>query len=125
MQQHNARLYRIRKLVISVQIFVLLGDLTFDYVIEQSLCSNPVKHETHIEELFACRQLRDKATRVSQNRATLLHYYFNTVYERYTKAGVIKSGLRDHHLVFTIMSYKDDTSQANTALVRYFNILMK
>ena len=49
--------------------FVLLGDLNYNYVIAESVSSNPVNH---IEQLFACRQLLDISTRVTQNSATLL-----------------------------------------------------
>ncbi len=49
--------------------FVLFGGLNYNYVIDESLSSNPVNY---IEQLFACRQLIDTPTRVTRSSVTLL-----------------------------------------------------
>ena len=64
----------------------------------------------------ACRQLIYKATSVTK-KCHLARWHFSTVYERHTKAGVIECGLNDHHFVFTIMPYKNNTGQAEIASV--------
>ncbi len=96
--------------------FVLLGDLNYYSVIDESLSSNPVNHI--IEHLFACRQLLDKPARVTQKSGTLLDVILSTLYGGHPKACVIKCCTNDHHFVFTIMPYKNNTGKAKTVRIR-------
>ena len=55
--------------------YVVLGDLNYDYKIDETLSSNPIHY---IENLYGMTQLISKATRVTMTSSTLIDIILTT-----------------------------------------------
>ena len=80
---------------------ILMGDLNYDYKLDESLSSNPL-HQ--IEILYGMRQLINSPTRVTLTTSTLIDVMFSTEHESHIVTGVYKISLSDHYMTYTIYS---------------------
>ena len=98
---------------------ILLGDLNYDYVVNESLHTNPV-HD--IEALYEMSQLITEKTRVTQNTESTLDIILTTNPGLHKRSGVIKKTLSDHYMTFTELSLPKKTSQdlQNTVTFRNY-----
>ena len=78
---------------------ILLGDLNYNYVSNQSLLTSPLYQ---LETTYGMTQLVYEPTRVTVNMATLFDVIFSTNYQSHTVTGVYRIGLCDHYMVYTI-----------------------
>ena len=87
---------------------ILLGDLNYDYVANESLHTNPVHY---IEALYEMSQLITEKTRVTQSTESTLDIILTTNPGLHKRSGVIKKTLSDHYMTFTELSLPKKTSQ--------------
>ena len=87
---------------------ILLGDLNYDYVVNESLHTNPIHY---IEALYEMSQLITEKTRVTQSTESTLDIILTTNPGLHKRSGVIKKTLSDHYLTFTELSLPKKTSQ--------------
>ena len=80
---------------------ILMGDLNYDYKLDEFLSSNPL-HQ--IEILYGMRQLINSPTRVTLTTSTLIDVMFSTEHESHIVTGVYKIPLSDHYMTYTIYS---------------------
>ena len=80
---------------------ILMGDLNYDYKLDESLSSNPL-HQ--IEILYGMRQLINSPTRVTLTTSTLIDVMFSTEHESHIVTGVYNISLSDHYMTYTIYS---------------------
>ena len=80
---------------------MLMGDLNYDYKLNETLSSNPL-HQ--IEILDGMRQLINSATRVTLTTSTLIDVVFSTEHESHVVTGVYDISLSDHYMTYTIYS---------------------
>ncbi len=80
---------------------LLLGDLNFNYKIDETLSKNPIKY---IEDIYDMRQLVNSPTRVTMETSSLLDVVLSTFYEKHTNTKVLKNSLSDHYCVITTIS---------------------
>ena len=82
---------------------ILMGDLNYDYKLDESLSYNPL-HQ--IEILYGMRQLINSPTRVTLTTPTLIYVMFSTEHESHIVTGVYKISLSlsDHYMTYTIYS---------------------
>ena len=78
--------------------FVILGDLNFDYKIDESLRSNPL---FMLEVLFSIKQLVDSPTRVTATSSTIIDVILSSCPQRHTTTKVLKYGISDHFMILT------------------------
>lgn len=77
---------------------IILGDLNYDYKIDENLCRNPL---FYIESLYGLKQLIDSPTRVTVNSSTTLDVILTSIPEFHKSSGVIPVTVSDHYLVYT------------------------
>ena len=77
---------------------VLLGDLNFDYKINETLSSNPLYY---IESVTGMKQLVTDHTRVAINSSTLIDIILSSVSDSHVSTGVAKTSFSDHYMVST------------------------
>jgi hypothetical protein len=77
---------------------LLLGDLNYNYVIDENLHKNPIYM---LETLFSMQQLISNPTRVSNHTTSLLDIILTTSPQCHMKSGVLEYGLSDHYIIFT------------------------
>ena len=87
----------------------ILGDLNFNYQIDESLSTNPIHL---IENLFQMSQIIEEPTRKTPTTSTLLDVILTSVPDRHTKTKVIKTAFSDHYSLFTTI-YTDQRRQRN------------
>ena len=75
---------------------ILLGDLNYNYVSNQSLMTSPLYQ---LETMYGMTQLVCEPTRVTVNTATLLDVTFSTNYQSHTVTGVYRISLSNHYMV--------------------------
>ena len=92
----------------------VLGDLNFNYAIDETLCTNPVYH---IENLYNMTQLILRPTRVTQRSTSLIDVILSTIPECHQHTDVFKLSLSDHYLIYTNVNIKVDRKDHKT--VRY------
>ena len=80
---------------------MLMGDLNYDYKLDESLSSNPL-HQ--IEILYGMRQLINSPTRVTLTTSTIIDVMFSTEHESHVVTGVYDISLSDHYMTYTIYS---------------------
>ena len=80
---------------------ILLGDLKYDYVVNESLHNNPVYY---IETVCDMSQLIMEKARVTQCTESTLDIILSTNFSLYKRSGVIKKTLSDHYMTFTDVS---------------------
>jgi exonuclease III len=79
---------------------IILGDMNYDYVMDDSLYKNPV---FLIERLFSMTQLIKSPTRVTNASSSLLDVVLTTCPKYHVETGVLPYGLSDHYITFTIL----------------------
>ena len=84
---------------------IILGDLNFNYQIDESLSSNPI-------HFFQMSQIIDEPTRKTPTTSTLLDVILTSVPDRHTKTKVIKTAFGDHYSLFTTI-YTGQRRQRN------------
>ena len=80
---------------------ILMGDLNYDYKLDESLSSDPL-HQ--IEILYGMRQLINFPTRVTLKTSTFIDVMFSTEHESHIVTGVYNISLNDHYMTYTIYS---------------------
>ena len=80
---------------------MLMGDLNYDYKLDEYLSSNPL-HQ--IEILYGMRQLINSPTRVTLTTSTIIDVMFSTEHESHVVTGVYDISLSDHYMTYTIYS---------------------
>ena len=80
---------------------MLMGDLNYDYKLDESLSSNPL-HQ--IEILYGMRQLTNFPTRVTLTTSTIIDVMCSTEHESHVVTGVYDISLSDHYMTYTIYS---------------------
>ena len=88
---------------------IILGDLNFNYQIDESLSSNPIHL---VENLFQMSQIIEEPTRKTPTTSTLLDVILTSVPDRHTKTKVIKTAFSDHYSLFTTI-YTGQRRQRN------------
>ena len=82
---------------------VLLGDLNYNYVLNETLYQNPVYL---LENMFMLSQLIKDPTRVSKTSSTLLDVILTSMPEQHKHSGVYKTCFSDHYPIYTIIDIK-------------------
>ena len=77
---------------------LLLGDLNFDYKVDESLSSNPVHY---IENLYLMQLMITGKTRVTQSSETLIDVLLTTMPELHTHDEVFEFSLSDHFMIYS------------------------
>ena len=85
---------------------ILMGDLNFDYVIDESLSSNPIHL---IESLFEMTQLVENATRRTITTSTLIDVILTTASEKHLLTGILETTFSDHYCVYTVLDISKPT----------------
>ena len=80
---------------------ILMGDLNYDYKLDESFSSNPLHR---IEILYGMRQLINSPTRVTLTTSTIIDVMFSTEHESHVVTGVYDISLSDHYMTYTIYS---------------------
>ena len=93
---------------------VILGDLNFDYKLDETLENNPVYY---IEKLYLLQQLITEPTRVTVNTSTTLDVILTSIPELHSKQAVLPITLSDHYLVCTTL--KAPTSRQTHNTIRF------
>ena len=81
---------------------ILMGDLNFNYVLDESLSKNPVHY---IESLYNLHQLVTSPTRVTPTTSTTLDLILTSMPDNHPSTNVIKIALSDHYLVSTELKF--------------------
>ena len=97
-QYYNAMLDNIEKALSINENIILLGDLNYDYKLDQNLCNNPVYY---IECLFDLTQMITSPTRVTKDSSTTIDVILTSSPNIHSKSGIIPVTLSDHYLVMT------------------------
>jgi hypothetical protein len=82
---------------------VLLGDLNFDYSLNENLSKNPLHY---IENAFCMTQLVTIPTRVTEHSSTVLDVILSTIPNRHKVTSVLNTSLSDHKLIYTVIDFK-------------------
>ena len=77
---------------------IALGDLNFDYKLDDSLCNNPIYY---LEMSYGLRQLITEKTRVSHQSQSTIDVILTSHPDMHKKSGIIKYTLSDHFLTYT------------------------
>ena len=77
---------------------MLLGDLNYNYKIDENLSNNPIHY---IENLFLLSQMIDKPTRVTTSSSTLIDVILSSVPNKHLISDTAKISLSDHYLIYT------------------------
>ena len=86
---------------------ISLGDLNFDYALNETLSTNPIYY---IETAYEMRQLNDQPTRVDDKTSSLLDVILTSHPELHRKSEVLKYTLSDYFLIYTHIEFKDTKS---------------
>ena len=79
----------------------IMGDLNFDYKLDESLSSNPVYY---IENAYGYRQMITEITRKTTNTESIIDVLLTSNPDLHTKAGKVKYALSDHYLIQTVIT---------------------
>ena len=85
-----------------------MGDLNFDYELDESLSSNPVYW---IEALLELTQLIEKPTRRTLTVSSLLDVILTSRPEKHISSGVIQTTFSDHYCVITVLDVSKPGAQ--------------
>ena len=104
---------------------IILGDLNFNYQIDESLSSNPIHL---IENLFQMSQIIEEPMQKTPTMSTLLDVILTSVPDRHTKTKVIKTAFSNHYSLFTTTTLWNSTitkilMRKHSCLIR--DIMMK
>ena len=86
---------------------VIVGDLNINYDLDEKKYNNQAHY---IKMLLNCRQLILEPTRVTLNTSSIIHHIYTTMPNNHVQSGVLKYTVSDHYLVYTILSFKKDTT---------------
>ena len=75
---------------------ILLGDLNYDYCIDETLCNNPIQY---IQQLFSMSQLITSPTRITECTSTTIDLILTTMPDLHLSSRVIPSTFSDHYIV--------------------------
>ena len=75
---------------------IFLGNLNYDYKLDETLSSNPV---FYIEQLYNMKQLITEPTRITLTSATTIDLILTSMHANHSKSGVQKLSLSDHYMV--------------------------
>jgi hypothetical protein len=92
---------------------ILLGDLNYNYEINEELCSNPINY---IESAFCMKQLIVKPTRVTQRTSSLIDIILSSIPEKHVLSGIFDSSLSDHKLVYTVLRSNSNVKQTHQTI---------
>ena len=79
---------------------VIFGDLNFNYIIDESLSSNPIHL---IETLFQMSQMISEPTRRTLTSSTLLDVMLTSIPEKHSESRVLKTAFSDRYSLFTVI----------------------
>ena len=111
---YNNMLDLLDKVTTENKELLLLGDLNFDYKIDESLSTNAVHY---MENLYILKQLVDQPTRITNSSKTLLDVILSSIPEKHNVTGVARISLSDHFLVYTCLNYR--VNRRNHKTVKY------
>ena len=94
---------------------VLMGDLNYNYDINESLSTNPIHY---MSQLFGMSQLVTEPTRVTMTSSSLIDVIMTTSPECHTHTGVMKLTLNDHFMPFTIIDGSTSKSPSRFVTIR-------
>ena len=80
---------------------IVMGDLNYNYVLDESLSTNPIHY---LSQLYGLTQLVSEPTRITTSSSTLIDVILTTIPESHVCTGVIKLTLSDHYLPYTILT---------------------
>ena len=90
---YNGTLDILDKASLEDKDIILSADLNIDYIMDESLSSNPVHH---IEILYGISQIVTKPTRVTDKSSTLIDVILTTMPELHSYTDVYEFALGDH-----------------------------
>ena len=90
------------KLALSENEVIILGDFNFDYVIDETLSTNPAHH---IELLLNCSQLITNYTRSTSSSKSTIDHIYTSMPELHVSSGVIPCSISDHDIIYTILNH--------------------
>jgi exonuclease III len=82
---------------------LVLGDLNYDYKLDDNLNTNPINY---LENLFMLTQLITEPTRVTLKKSSTLDIILTSMPNNHKITGVYKVSLSDHYMTYTIVSRK-------------------
>ena len=97
-EYYNGILDMIEKASFEDKHIFILGDLNYDYTINESLCNNPLHY---IENLYGLSQLITKPTRVTNKSSTLIDVILSSKPEYHHCTDVFRFSLSDHFMIYT------------------------
>ena len=114
----NDILDMIEKTTVNGQDCILLGDLNYDYDINESLHKNPIHY---IESLYEMTQLITEKTRVTECSETLLDVILTTNPELHRVSGVVKRTLSDHYMIYTELTFPKKLINTTHNVITFWN----
>ena len=87
---------------------VILGDMNYNYVFDETMSENPI---CLLDNMFLLKQLIDAPTRVTENSSSLIDIILTNEPNHHEVSGVYKSSISDHYLVHTKIA--SNTIKAN------------
>ena len=79
----------------------IMGDLNFDYKLDESLSSNPLYY---IENAYGYTQMITEVTRKTAKTESIIDVLLTSNPELHTKSGTVKYALSDHYLIQSIIT---------------------
>ena len=79
---------------------VIFGDFNFNYIIYESLSSNPIHL---IETLFEMSQMISEPTRRTLTSSTLLDVILTSIPEKHSESRVLNTAFSDHYSLFKVI----------------------
>ena len=96
---------------------IILGDLNYDYVVDESLSKNPINY---IENLYSLNQLIYTPTRVTPTTSTTLDVILTSIPDDHIKTSVIKVSLSDHYMISTEVKFMKSVQKHRTITFRNY-----
>lgn len=95
---YSKMLDMLEKASMETKEMIILGDLNYDYKIDESLSNNPLHY---LESLYLLTQLIEKPTRVTRKSSKLIDVILTSCPEKHKFSNVAQIALSDHFLVYT------------------------
>ena len=95
---------------------VILGDLNYNYVLDENLSKNPIMY---IENFFKLRQIVQSPTRVTCSSSSTIDIILTSFYEKHVKTGVTPLTLSDHYLIYTVIDARSGGTLSDHKIVKY------
>ena len=93
---------------------ITLGDLNYNYILDENLHKNPINQ---LENMFLLTQLIKSPTRITPTSSSLIDVILTSVPDKHVHSGVFQTCFSDHFLTFTIVNMKK--KQNSHKLVKY------